>query len=405
MRETTSVEGPDATLRPRMPRMEAAKGALRSMLEELAERGNARVGVRLFGHRVGWSTVEDGKLLRQTGYAGEIPAELRPYADVEAILPLGRFDSVVAGTVADRLKTVQPWGETPVYLALTQALADFTDEDEGERTVVVITDGMNYQFNPPAEFARTKDDVLAAARRAKAAVYIVGFDIPQGEAEAARRDFQEVASATGGAFLPAAGASAFADALETLLRPGEFRVSSPDGQTVDKAELGQSVTLPRPAGPQEYVVGFQSLMEPIELFGGEGVELAYRPGDRRLEVVPYLKGNPRSENLVAQDDGATTLLKAFVHRSTRSQRGVTFPISIENSAGHFVPRPMELWVVITPQASPPRGDATTYLFYDAPFEPGTSVPLCQFVARDWPLDCPRAEVRLWAKPIATTPTE
>ena len=162
--------------------MEVAKRALNMLLADLADRGTLRVGVRLFGHRVGWSTAEANKLLRQTAYADEIPADLRPFADVENVLPLGRFDSIAAGKVLDKLQTVRAWGESPIYLAIQQAIADFGTLDNSARSIVVITDGKNYQFNPPRESQPQLADVLSAAQRAKIAIHMVGFDMPDDEA-------------------------------------------------------------------------------------------------------------------------------------------------------------------------------------------------------------------------------
>ncbi|MDX1944686.1 MAG: VWA domain-containing protein [Pirellulaceae bacterium] len=404
MKDRTSVERPDGGVQPQAMRMDVAKGALRAMLEQLAERGNARVGVRLFGHRVGWSTQEENKLLRQTGYSEEIPPTLRPYADVEAVLPLGRFDSVVAGGVYEKLAGVQPWGETPLYLALTQALADFTAEDDSERSIVVITDGRNYQFNPPTEFQRTKDDVLAAARRTGVPITIVGFEIPEAEEATARREFEEIASASGGRFLPATGATAFVQALESLLRPGEFRVTTATGTTIDRAQLGASISLAKPTTRTSFVVGFESLTEPVELFGGEAVELAIRRDKQRLAVPAMLRGNPRFEPLVPGDGSPAPPLHVGGHRSIRSQEGVMFPLSVQNTDGHFVPRPVEMWAEISPQGMLDDVAAAPFIFYDIPADPGVSLPHYQLGAIGWPAGATRAEVRFWMKNISTAPT-
>ena len=403
MRAGVNVERPDDAVQPEATRMEVAKGALRSLLGEMAARGDLRVGVRLFGHRVGWSTTESEKLLRQTSYAEEIPAELRPYADVEEILDLGRFDSIAAGKVFDRLNTVKPWGESPIFLALQQAVADFGPDDNSARSIVLITDGQNSQFNPPREFNPALADVLTAAERAGVAIHVVGFDIQQGEAAQAARDFQQAAGRTGGSFVPAKDASALIDTLQRLLRPGQFRVADANGSTLAEAEIGRTVSLRGHRGRSDYGVTFENLREPVELFGGEAVELTVRRGATHLEVVPYLKGNPQPQNLIAAEDGAATPLVAWLHRSVRTSEGIKFPISIQDTDGHFVPRPVELWVQIAPLGLPPQDDPGPYIFYDAPFEAGTSVPLANFLAINWPAAAPRAEIRVWAKSTATAP--
>jgi Mg-chelatase subunit ChlD len=404
MQTLATVEAPGAQSRTQASRMEVAKGALRALLGDMAEQGTVRVGVRLFGHRVGWSTTEADKLLRQTSYGDDIPAALRPYADVENVLPLGRFDSLAAGRVFDKLQTVKPWGESPLYLALQQAVGDFGPDDNAARSIVVVTDGQNYQFNPPREFQPALADVLSAAERARVAIHIVGFDLPQNEAQAAGREFTEIASRTGGSYAPASSVTALLNSLQRLLRPGEFQVTS-GGSPVGEAELGQPVVLRGQRGRQRYDVQFENRREAVELAGGEAVELAIRRGEPRLEVLPYLKGNPRFEPLVTSGDNAQTPLQAGIHRSIRTPEGVQFPISLQHSEGHFVPRPAELWVEVAPVGLPPESSPGPYIFYDAPFAPETTVPLVTLLARNWPPEAAKAEIRVWAKNVATPPTE
>jgi hypothetical protein len=401
MEKPAYQEGPDGAARSQTPRLDVAKGALRSMLAEVAERGSARIGVRFFGHRVGWSTVEDNKLLRQTAWPGEIPAELRPYADVESILTLGRFDSAAAGLVNDKLAAAIPWGETPLYLAISQSLAEFGSEDEDlQRCVIVITDGENYQFNPPASFERTADQIIAEARRAQVAIFIIGFNVSE-EAASADAEFDRIATATGGRYLPASGATAFLRQVESLLRPGDFRVTDAGG-AVERAPLGDVVTLPRPATRQPWTVSFEGLSETIKVDGGERIELAVSQGARRLRVPPFQ--NPRLIPLVSSDAAAASL-SAGLHRAVRAQGVMTFPISLQDQQGHFVARPGELWVEIAPRMPLAEEQPAPYVFYDAPYEPGTSVPLVKLPASDWPAGASRASIQLWVRDTPAAPIE
>jgi hypothetical protein len=405
MQDAASVESPDALNRAQSTRMEVAKRALNMLLADLADRGTLRVGVRLFGHRVGWSTTEASKLLRQTAYADEIPADLRPFADVESVLPLGRFDSIAAGKVLDKLQTARAWGESPIHLAIQQAIADFGTLDNSARSIVVITDGKNYQFNPPRESQPQLADVLSAAQRARIAIHIVGFDMPDDEARAAAREFTQIAARTGGSYAPVAGATELIDSLQRLLRPGEFRVADASGDVIGQAELGQFAILDGHRGRQPYQVTFESLREPVELAGGEAVELAIRRGEPRLEVIPYLKGSPRFEPLISHDNGAATPLQAGIHRTVRTSEGVQLPISIQHTDGHFVPRPAELWVEVTPLGLPPESSSGPFIFYDASFAAATTVPVANLLARSWPALVGKAEVRVWAKSSLTPTTE
>ena len=174
---------------------------------------------------------------------------------------------------------------------------------------------------------------------------------------------------------------------------------------IGEAELGQFATLDSHRGRQPYQVTFESLGEPVELAGGEAVELAIRRGEPRLEVIPYLKGSPRFEPLVAHDNGAATPLQTGVHRTVRTPEGVQFPISIQHTDGHFVPRPMEMWVEVTPLGLPPESSSGPFIFYDAPFAAATTVPVANLLARSWPPLVGKAEVRVWTKSSLTPTTE
>jgi hypothetical protein len=405
MQEQAATESPDGTGGDRSSRMELAKRSLNMLLADLSDRGTLRVGVRAFGHRVGWSTTENGKLLRQTAYQDEIPADLRPYADVELILPLGRFDSIAAGRVSDKLQSVRAWGESPIYLALQHAIGDFRSDDNAARSIVLITDGQNYQFNPPRESQPQLNEVLSAAERAKIAIHVVGFAMNDADARSVAAEFSQMATRTGGSYVPAASATALLDSLQRLLAPGEFRVADANGSVLAAAELGQSVTLMNQRGRRRYQVGFEHLRESVELAGGEGAELVVRRGEQRMEVVPYLAGSPRFQPLVTHDDSAATRFNAGIHRSVRTPDGIQFPISIQPADGHFVPRPIEMWTEVLPLGVPAEVSSGPYIFYDAAFLPGTSVPVANLLARGWPSGVTKAEVRVWIKDSLSTPCE
>ena len=167
------------------------------------------------------------QMLRQTDYARPIPDDLRPSEDVESVLPLGRFDSVVAGGVFDLMKTLKPWGETPLYLSSCQAIGEFAADEPGtEKSIVVITDGVNYQFNSPNPKSRA--DVMAAIEPQQIPIYIVGFGISPAEAAEAAREFGALAEQTDGKYVPVsrrhdadriAGKSARPEELRSHLAP------------------------------------------------------------------------------------------------------------------------------------------------------------------------------------------
>jgi Mg-chelatase subunit ChlD len=390
-----------------VPRMEVAKAALVRMLNALAARGDARVGVLLYGHRIGWSTKEANQLLTQATWGGAIPEGLKPYEDVETILPLGRFDSIAAAKVAQRLEKVKPWGETPLYLSLTQALQEFKDDDpDAQRSVVVVTDGVNYQFNPRPDKAKTVQDVLAADASRRIPLHIVGFGIQPDEAQEAQREFGRLASETGGHYVSVSEAAALADTLEDILERRPYAVVSPAGRT-SRAPIGSAIDLAWEGDePQDYSVAIDALSQPVELTGGEAVELFVSQNGQSMLSAAYDAGAPRFAALTGgssrdQAEG----IRLGVHQPVREGTTVTFDLSLQHVQQRFVRRPREAWIEITPILSTSRAPANLkYVIYDLDFVPQTPVPVLRAVARDWPRDARRARIDFWCKWTATEPS-
>ena len=377
-------------------RLQIAKLALQSMLSKLAEDDVNRVGVICFGHRVGWDLKRPGMLLQQQEYNALIPDHTRPYDDVETILPLGRFNASFANAVSGRLSSVRPWGESPLHLALIQALRQFENEDDDtDKAVVVITDGLNYQFNPPAASRKSVADVLGAENNRRVPVHIVGLGIAADQADAAQREFGALARLTGGSYVSAQEARTLAESLVVLQRLREYRVRNADGE-VQVAELSRPIVVSTPADRQnEFVVSLGSAFETVSLRGGESVELVPSRDGLRLEVLGDEVGQPQFVPLL-KADRETDLVAGF-RRPQRWGTRAAFEVSIQHRQRQFVPRPNEVWVEITPifrvgQATPP-----TYVFYDANYLPHTTVPVLRWTVKNWPADALQARIRIWFK--------
>jgi Mg-chelatase subunit ChlD len=389
-----------------VPRMEVAKAALVRMMTALAARGDARVGVLLYGHRVGWSTKEPNQLLTQATWGGTLPEGLKPYEDVETILPLGRFDSIAAAKVAQRLEKVKPWGETPLYLSLIQALREFKDDDpDAQQSVVVITDGVNYQFNPRPEMAKTAQDVLAADATRRIPLHIVGFGIEANETQQAQRDFSRLASETGGQYVSVSEAAALANTLEDILQRRPYSVVSPLGRTV-KAPIGTAIDLSWELDdPQDYTVAVDALSEPVELTGGEAIELFISQDGQSLISAAYDAGAPRFAALVGGSPRDPRGVRLGVHQPLREGTTVTFDLSLQQEQQRFVRRPREVWIEITPILGDNRPAASRkYVIYDPEFVPQTPVPVLRAIAHSWPKEARRSRIDFWCKWTATEPS-
>ncbi len=401
MSEMTELESPGGTQR--LPRLEAAKIALHEMLSQLAQEGDTRVGVIFYGHRVGWNLKKPDQILRQTEFARTIPDELRPSEDVEQVLPLGRFDTVVAGGVYELMKSLKPWGETPLYLSVIDAIGNFTgDEPDTEKSIIVITDGANYQFNSPSP--KRLQDVLAAMGQKKIPVHIVGFGIPANESAIAAKEFGTLADQTGGSFSPVASGTSVVRALENLLGPKTFTLFDPSGSQIGQTQIGQVIAVnPKPSLPQLYTVAMGPLTERIELAGGESAQFVLSADGKSLDALGYAKGDPVFGPLVAGDSGLDTNWRLGVHRPVRNNEGARFPISIQRTDRQFTTRPAETWIEITPVVDGKRTATTPYIYYDANFEPRTTAPVLDWFADAWPGAATQAEVRGWIKYSHTKP--
>jgi hypothetical protein len=401
MSEETEMEGPEGN--EKIPRLDAAKIALNQMLGSLADEGDARVGVLFYGHRVGWNLKKPDQILRQSDYARPIPDDLRPSEDVELVLPLGRFDQSVAASVTDLIKSLKPWGETPLYHSIVDAIGDFAHDEPGtEKSIVVITDGLNYQFNSPNP--KTRDSVMTAMGDRKIPIDIVGFGISDSEAAAAAKEFTGLAQQTGGTYVPVASGTALVHSLESLLGPKGYEVTNASGTEIGHAEVGTSVTVrPKPAGLRTYKVSLPPLSAHVELAGGERAELTISADGRSIQSAGYQHGQPIFAPLINGDRGPATDWLLGVHRPIRTAEGASFPISVQREDREFAPRMAEAWIEITPRADDPHTALPTYIFYDANWEPGMPAPVLKLTAENWPVAAKQAEMRAWLKQQPTPP--
>lgn len=406
----------------RLPRLEIAKSALESLLDQLAIKGDTRVGVRFFGHRAGWAKEQLSKMLTQNDYAGAIPDDVSPSSDVELVLPLGRFSSIEAGLVTSRLKSVKPWGQSPLFLSLQEALKDFdADKGDTDKSIVVITDGANYQFTPAgggtaAPAHRTINDVTASWQGKNVPIYILGFGTAasagnQADA-AAEREFTELARRTNGRYFPIANGRDLLTTLRERLGLGSYEVDATTagagpGQSATKLNTPVTITGLRKQ-PADYTVRFEAASRKVLLEGGEGLQLyASRGGD--ISARAYDQGLPVEDVLVNEVDPLRLTVRA--HRPKREGTGVQFPISVQDSAGYFTKRPTEMWIEITPT---PKNNAAkngadvadrppTYIFYDRNYTTGTPVPVETWTADRWPAGITQAKVQVWCKYSPTVP--
>jgi hypothetical protein len=410
-------------------RLDAGRRSVSELLAALAKNGNWDVSLWLYGHRTQWSRDQSGRYtsgLTAAGQAAKAAAEkqgtpftLVPGDDVEQMLPMQALTPGVATRIDMILQPLAPGGETPLYHAISEALA--TDFGRGREAVpghvLVVTDGANDQTGGTIVTAAGVEDRLArlnSRRTMPLRVDIVGFAMFADAMERAMRmgELRDLASASGGRFYEAANADNLARSLRQSLRVLQWQVTGP-GAPRDPANLGDSVRLPLslPGQPQAYEVvleaGPTSPRRGVAVEGGEGLELFVTGGGRGLECRRYDGGteqglrDSRSEVV----DPANPRRRSFIgaHMATRTGDTIRFPISVQNAnAAEFSPRPVEMWVEVTPfAAGQPTG--APFVVYDLALQPARPVPVFDLVARNWPRNADAAEIRAWFRFAAIAP--
>lgn len=410
-------------------RLDAGRAAVAELLDSLAKSGRWDVSLWLYGHRTRWSRDKDGKYVAGLTPAGVVakaaagrdgqPFTLVPGDDVEQVLPMQPLTPAVVERIFLTLSPLEPGGETPLYLAISEALK--TDFDGGRTDVpghvLVVTDGANDQTGGRYVTASGVEDQLArknGGRRSPLRIDVVGFGFSSGGADRASRmdDIRNLATGSGGRFYEAAGADALARSLRESLRVIRWRVRGPDAPP-DSVSLGASLTLPPPLVGRS--LAYEATLEsggnpPRRGFvteGGEAIELFVGGGGRSLDFRRYDGGTEQGlrdsrTNLFAPSE-PQRLFFVGAHLASRSGDTVRFPLSIQNAnATEFSPRPVEAWVEIAPRSSD-GAQGAPFVFYDLSFQPNRPVPVLDLATKNWPRSADRAEIRGWFRFTKTPP--
>ena len=380
------------------PRLVSARDVLKNLLDDFAQRGDSKIGLRLYGHRIGWSTDEPVRALTQDSYIGEFPDGVIPENDVELVLPIGRYTQSEHTRITKQLDSVKPWGQSPLYLTLSEALKDFQNGDKHENpSIVVITDGLNYQFTPGSElsFATQKTQLKDLLRDIKqlnengkpVPIYIMGFGISAPEQTVAAEEFRQIEKASGGKYFSFENERDLAKVLEQQLQLGSYQVtpklvttkaSSDDAYT---KKLNEKIDLNARGDYQLTIDGVPDL--PFTIEGGESLQffLGEKPGGlTKIESLPYQTNVIAAAELTSEN--FLDVWKARIHRPKPIQGGVEFNVSLQSQSNPFSPRPTEIWVELTPKTDS-TSSSFSYVFYDRNFELGKSVPLMRLNAQGW----------------------
>ncbi|HEY5311109.1 MAG TPA: hypothetical protein VIK18_01275, partial [Pirellulales bacterium] len=408
-------------------RLEVARAALQGLLDDLAASRNYRVAVRVYGHRARWKDRFSNDVIytpyglkeQQAAINAGQAFNIHPSNDVERILPMGQFGASQNAAVKLVLDQLQPAGETPLYLAVVQAVEqDFRGETEGQPHIVVITDGVNEQSagGPPGVITMRQqvEQAFDVHRAQHIRLDIVGFNVQESEQREKLEDLRAIARRTGGGYYSASDPSGLLKALHESLGLSRYVVENSRGELMGEPEnLGSTTELPAPGDrPQQYVVRLVGAQPPVEseslqVIDDEALEL-YLTKDHQLQMRRYTGSREQELRASFTDlaDPQNPARQVFVggHVPERQGSAVRFPISVQNAdAQHFSPRPVEAWVEIRPLGASRQQRYPEYAFFDLDFEPHRPVPVLSYLAPNWPLKAVKAEIRLWCKFRPTEP--
>jgi hypothetical protein len=410
-------------------RLESGREALYEVLDLMKQDGwNASLWV--YGHRTRWSRDKEGRYSAGFTPLGtkERDAVLKtgkkftllPGDDVEQILDMQPLSPVEVLRIRSLLDGVEPGGETPLYLAINEALrGDFAFSEPGPGHVLVVTDGANEQSGGKMT---SYSDVLRTLSRVnfkrisghEVRIDVIGFNFVPGQfnREARLQELQSLAADSGGRFFDATDPMKLGTSLRQSLRMMRWRVEG-TGAPRESATLGSALSLPNPINGQtdNYDVvldaGPSSPRRRIGVSGGESLDLRVTGNGRGLDFQRYTGGTEQGIRDSYDDlpDPGDAKRRWFIaaHLARRELQTIRFPISIQNAkAADFSPRPIEMWAEIRPKL-PDNTLASPYILWDISYQASRPVPVIDLVIPNWPSVAASAEISTWFRWTPTAP--
>ena len=389
-------------------KLDAARVALRQVLEQWRG-GDDWVGFSLFGHRVA-SSPGAGNLL-QVKYMRSFPfpQDLQAYDDVETILSVGRFGDAEFASVLERLNHLVPWGQTPLYMAILDALERMRTVDPAlPRDIVVVSDGRNYQFNPPAERNIPLEWVIDVAREQSVRIHLIGFGIPADEMWEATQQYQRLASETGGTVvMQVADAMTLVQNFKAHESPFQYQLQLPESEPI-VAQANQEVQLPLP----------RTMNTPLTIdFGGDrkvvpinqGAAIQMRTDSGKLVSTGYTGRPVELRTPLVDRLGRATPFVLVISRPMVERDALHWEFSLERTDGEISQRPRNVLVEIEPKRDGNSMDSVSssriYASTETNWKSQSSVPTLSMTTSNWPQDTTEAEVRFWCADSDWEPME
>ncbi len=194
-----------------MTKMEAAKSVLLTLIEQSMKTADLQVALRVYGAKT--SDKDQDK-----------PFSCR---DSELVIPFGSVDLAL---FTHQIKSVQASGYTPIAYSLQLAGDDFPGDVNGEKMIVLISDGKETCDGDPVALARALKETIQGVR-----VYTIGFGVD----DKAKQQLTSIAEAGGGKYYEANNAGELLASLQTIqkeiekapqseVKPGKWISQAPE---------------------------------------------------------------------------------------------------------------------------------------------------------------------------------
>ncbi|TWU56279.1 vWA domain-containing protein [Rubripirellula reticaptiva] len=394
-------------------KFDAARSALYEMMRRMQPSGS-QVGLVLYGHRMAVAAdqrfSENDGLLLQKRYHKRFPFSptIRPFEDVEVALPTGRFDIVELELARQHLDAAVPWGQTPLYLAISKAINDISRAGHGvTKDIIVISDGRNYQFNPTAETVFTLGQLVSQATEHGVRIHVIGFGLPTAEAATAAIEFETLASGSGGeSVIDVKNATELLRRMEQLSSSQTFQIQLPDG-TKREGKFSETIKLPEIANVNSPIlVSIGGVSTTIAVSPGDCLELLANQMQHRLSTPPYLAGAPVFRPLATAEDHAVST-RVGVETPTLEKKDCRFRLSLQRGDQQVSDRPASMWVEIVPKSREPIAnqvatDQVAYRTSQFQWLPKMPCPVAEFSCQDWPANATGYQMQVWC--AAKSPT-
>ncbi len=235
--------------------------------------------------------LKDGLVIAFRAYGHKSPREKHDCQDTELLIPFGKVREN-RDKVLSSLKNISARGYTPITYVLQKAAEDFPASFQGEKIIILVSDGKETCEGDPCATAKA-----FANSKAKLVIHTIGFGVD----EAARQQLECIARMAGGKYFSAEDAQQLVQVLNRAIEtsktitiekkgPGWLKIEGADlmGHTVTSADTGEKVatlghtqsTVKLPAGIYNVTIG-KAVWKSVEVKAGETTVL--QPGFLKVE--------------------------------------------------------------------------------------------------------------------------